>query len=164
VLQAPTGAGKTESFLLPVLRDLWQTPRVGVDGGMRCLVLYPMNALVSDQVERIYRWLQGQNRLTVFHFTSETPEDKREANGQGEPSWEACRPRTRQQARGFINRRGEVEPEYPRRTVPDIVVTNYSMLRPGASLNRSRRGASLLGSARGRDRFTSSTGPHPLRS
>lgn len=128
VLQAPTGAGKTESFLLPVLRALWQTPRIGVDGGMRCLVLYPMNALVSDQVERIYRWLQGQNRLRVFHFTSETPEDKRKANGQGEPLWEACRPRTRQQARGFVDRRGEVELEYPRRPVPDIIVTNYSML------------------------------------
>jgi ATP-dependent helicase YprA (DUF1998 family) len=67
VIRAGTGAGKTESFLLPILRDLWLSPRKTQDGGMRCLILYPMNALIADQVERIYQWLKGQCRLTVFH-------------------------------------------------------------------------------------------------
>jgi DEAD/DEAH box helicase domain-containing protein len=74
ILTAGTGLGKTEAFLLPMLHDLWTAPERRRDGGMRCLILYPMNALVADQVERIYKWLQGQDRITVFHFTSETPE------------------------------------------------------------------------------------------
>ena len=74
---------------------------------MRCLILYPTNALVADQVDRIYRWLQGQNSLTVFHFTSETPEDAHRANQRGEPQWKACRMRTRQEARGREFHNGE---------------------------------------------------------
>ncbi|MBI2432428.1 MAG: DEAD/DEAH box helicase, partial [Candidatus Hydrogenedentes bacterium] len=87
VITAGTGLGKTEAFLLPTLADLWSAPERRKDGGMRCLILYPMNALVADQVSRIYSWLQGQRRLTVFHFTSETPEDARSANKRGDPEW-----------------------------------------------------------------------------
>jgi len=125
VITAPTGAGKTEAFLLPILADLWsqKTPR---RGGMRCLILYPMNALVTDQVERLYHWLCGQTDLRVFHFTSETPEHTREAIRSGEPQWEPCRCRTRQEARGLENHQGQSisPPLLP----PDIVITNYSML------------------------------------
>jgi hypothetical protein len=113
VVQAGTGAGKTESFLLPILSDLWANERRSFAGGMRCLILYPMNALIADQVERVYKWLRGQSRLSVFHFNSETPENTYEANRRGVPLYDRCRPRTREAARS---------------SVPDIVVTNYSML------------------------------------
>ena len=49
VVTAGTGAGKTESFLLPALNELWETPRAP-GAGVRCLILYPMNALVNDQL------------------------------------------------------------------------------------------------------------------
>jgi DEAD/DEAH box helicase domain-containing protein len=126
VVTAPTGAGKTESFLLPVLQDLWKHPNRDPDGGMRCLILYPMNALVADQIERVYGWLRGQSQLTVFHFNSSTPENVRAANRTGEPRWEECRRRTRQQARGVEGVNGE-RLSRPL-MVPDIVITNYSML------------------------------------
>lgn len=128
VITAGTGLGKTEAFLLPILADLWTSPERRKDGGMKCLILYPMNALVSDQVERIYQWLKGQLRLTVFHFTSETPEDARQANKRKEPEWEPCRMRTRQEARGFETHDGQAIRERPFGNVPDIVITNYSML------------------------------------
>ena len=126
VITAGTGLGKTEAFLLPMLSDLWTAPERRKDGGMRCLILYPMNALIADQVDRVYQWLQGQNRLTVFHFTSETPEDARRANQRGEPQWEACRMRTREEARGRESHTGDSRE--PSGSVPDIVITNYSML------------------------------------
>lgn len=126
IITAGTGLGKTESFLLPMLADLWNHTERSEEGGMRCLILYPMNALVADQVERIYRWLQGQDRLTLFHFTSETPENHRFANHAGEPKWNKCRFRTRQQARGFESDEGKKMDPLGR--VPDIVITNYSML------------------------------------
>ena len=128
VITAGTGLGKTEAFLTSMLADLWNAPERQQDGGMRCLILYPMNALVADQVERIYGWLQGQRRLKVFHFTSETPEDARTANRRGEPEWEPCRMRTRQEARGFETHDGRSIVQEPFGAVPDIVITNYSML------------------------------------
>ena len=128
IITAGTGLGKTEAFLLPMLMDLWNNPKRQKDGGMRCLILYPMNALVADQVTRVYNWLQDQEKLTVFHFTSETPENSRQADKQGELRWEPCRMRTRQEARGKETHSGKSITNEPFGDVPDIVITNYSML------------------------------------
>ncbi|HEU5413374.1 MAG TPA: DEAD/DEAH box helicase [Candidatus Angelobacter sp.] len=113
VVSAGTGAGKTEAFLLPLLNDLFQHPRPQSDRGVRVVILYPINALVNDQVERLYRWLQPQSDITLFHFTSETPENEQHANSIGYPKFGPCRKRTRESAR--------LSP-------PDVLVTNYSML------------------------------------
>jgi DEAD/DEAH box helicase domain-containing protein len=112
VITAGTGAGKTEAFLLPILSGLWSHPRTVNAAGMRCLILYPMNALVTDQVTRLYQILDEQDKLSLFHFTSETPEYDRIANARGD-AWKPCRRRSRESARASI---------------PDIVITNYSML------------------------------------
>ena len=112
VVTAGTGAGKTESFLLPILSGLWSRPRKAGANGMRCLILYPMNALVTDQVTRLYELLNKQQKLSIFHFTSETPETDRQAKARDE-EWEPCRRRSRDAAR---------------ESIPDIVITNYSML------------------------------------
>jgi DEAD/DEAH box helicase domain-containing protein len=112
VVTAGTGAGKTESFLLPILSGLWSRPRKAGARGMRCLILYPMNALVTDQVTRLYELLDKQQRLSIFHFTSETPETDRQAIARGE-EWESCRRKSRDAAR---------------ENIPDVVITNYSML------------------------------------
>jgi len=111
VITAGTGAGKTEAFLLPILAGLWKQPRALNEHGMRCLILYPMNALVTDQVTRLYELLQDQNTISLFHFTSETPENDREV--KHEERWKPCRRWSREAARASI---------------PDIVITNYSML------------------------------------
>jgi Lhr-like helicase len=113
VLTAGTGAGKTEAFLLPMMNALFRDGREAQEAGVRAIVLYPMNALVNDQVERAYRWLKQQDRVKVFHFTGETPEDDEEARREGFPVFESCRLRTREQARLHV---------------PDILITNYSML------------------------------------
>ena len=120
VVTAGTGAGKTECFLLPILDDLYRHPADGKS--MRCLILYPMNALVNDQVERVRAWLRGQGKARLFHFTSETPETEADAQREGiilESGEENSFCRARQTARG------ETKPPQP---VPDIIVTNYSML------------------------------------
>src|SRR5579863_4745842 len=78
---------------------------------MRCLILYPMNALVTDQVTRLYDLLQDQDKLSLFHFTSETPENDRSV--KPEERWKPCRRWSRRAAR---------------ESIPDIVITNYSML------------------------------------
>ena len=125
VVTAATGAGKTESFLLPILDDLYRNPSRDKQGA-KCIILYPMNALVNDQVDRLYNLLKDQTHVSLFHFTSETPEDARRADRQGVPRWQPCRMRTRQEARGLETHAGkEANPPGP---TPDIVITNYSML------------------------------------
>ena len=59
-----TGSGKTESFLLPMLAHLHESAErekkedgKPVDDAIRCLILYPMNALVADQLSRIRHML-----------------------------------------------------------------------------------------------------------
>lgn len=124
IVSAGTGAGKTESFLLPMLNDIYTHPR-GDAEGVAAIVLYPMNALVADQVDRIGNWLSGQNSVRVFHFTSETPE---RFPRESEVPVHDARVLSRQQARGLETWDGRaVDREAPLR-VPDILVTNYSML------------------------------------
>jgi DEAD/DEAH box helicase domain-containing protein len=128
VVTAGTGTGKTESFLLPILNDLFTNSRTH-EQGVQCLILYPMNALVNDQVDRLYDWLQGQDHLTLFHFTGETPEDAKAADDLGVKPWEQCRMRTRREARGFETHEGKARPDGSTRgPQPDILITNYSML------------------------------------
>lgn len=128
VVTAGTGTGKTEAFLLPILDDLFSQSRDPGLPGARCFILYPMNALVNDQVDRLSTWLQGQNQVTFVHFTSETPEDKQRADREGVPVTDICRVRTRQQARGLETHEGKPIPLEQRGRVPDIIITNYSML------------------------------------
>jgi DEAD/DEAH box helicase domain-containing protein len=125
IVSAGTGAGKTESFLLPLLNLLYSERR-NKGTGCRAIILYPMNALVNDQVDRLYDWLQGQERLTLAHFTSETPEDAKKAHLV--PDYHRCRHRTRQQARGLEDHRGHRIKPSNRAEPPDILITNYSML------------------------------------
>ena len=113
IVTAPTGAGKTESFLLPMLDRLAAQRRRGV--GMRALLLYPMNALVNDQVKRLADWLGDDTATRFFHFTGETPEDQSEATKCGLERRSGAHVLTRKEAREGDER-------------PEIVVTNYSML------------------------------------
>jgi len=67
VIMTGTGSGKTESFLLPILgklaREAATNPSSFRDySAVRAMILYPMNALVNDQLGRL-RLLFGDNRV-----------------------------------------------------------------------------------------------------
>ncbi|MGO8735194.1 MAG: DEAD/DEAH box helicase [Terriglobia bacterium] len=67
IVATGTGSGKTECFLLPLLFWLLgETDEVRKCSGVRALLLYPMNALVEDQMRRlraILSWINGQAKL-----------------------------------------------------------------------------------------------------
>ncbi|WP_370034718.1 DEAD/DEAH box helicase [Qipengyuania mesophila] len=89
VIMTGTGSGKTESFLLPILGKLAREAHAKPTGfaeqpAMRALILYPMNALVNDQLGRL-RAMFGDPRLVELfkgwcgrpprfaRYTSRTP-------------------------------------------------------------------------------------------
>ncbi|MBS1982548.1 MAG: DEAD/DEAH box helicase, partial [Bdellovibrionales bacterium] len=66
VVMTGTGSGKTESFLLPILGKLATeaktTPASFERPAVRAIILYPMNALVNDQLGRL-RLLFGNSKV-----------------------------------------------------------------------------------------------------
>ncbi len=88
IVATGTGSGKTESFLMPILGSLaiesTSRPSSWELSGCRALLLYPMNALVNDQISRLRRLLgqkdvakklQGNRAHYVAFgmYTSRTP-------------------------------------------------------------------------------------------
>ncbi len=67
-----TGSGKTETFLLPILMKLANEaatkPAQFSERAVRSIILYPMNALVNDQLGRLRRLLGAP---TVRHWFTE---------------------------------------------------------------------------------------------
>ena len=88
VIMTGTGSGKTESFLMPVLanlaREASDAPKSFDSPAVRAMVLYPMNALVNDQLGRL-RAMFGDARIGALfqkwagrpprfaRYTSRTP-------------------------------------------------------------------------------------------
>lgn len=70
VVATGTGSGKTESFLMPVIGALAiegaERPASAALPGCRAMLLYPMNALVNDQLARIRRMLGDPRAAEVL--------------------------------------------------------------------------------------------------
>ena len=75
VVATGTGSGKTECFLLPILNDILKDP----SPGLRAIIIYPMNALANDQLNRLRELLKDMPQVTFGRYTGETPwkEDKK---------------------------------------------------------------------------------------
>ncbi len=62
VVTSGTGSGKTECFMVPVLEDLYRELHQNANKplvGVRALFLYPLNALINSQRERLDAWTRG---------------------------------------------------------------------------------------------------------
>lgn len=74
-----TGSGKTECFMVPMLDDLLRDQAKGRLAGVRAIVIYPLNALIESQRERLSAWTEAlQDRITFALYNGLTPETKRE--------------------------------------------------------------------------------------
>ena len=148
VVATGTGSGKTEAFLLPILFYLYREHMLGSLGpGVRALILYPMNALSNDQRDRLgaiagkLRQYGSDFEFTFGQYTGETPDNSTDARRDAERH-------ARERHPGELVFRDEM-----RRTPPNILLTNYSMLeyllirpgdRPLFDDDRSRRSVFLV--------------------
>lgn len=120
VVATGTASGKTESFLYPILFELYRQHQTGEldQPGVRALVLYPMNALANDQRERlgaICRQLRNSGSAFVPTFGQYIGETPRYGPPGGAGDGEA--------SPGELLYRDQM-----RETPPHILLTNYSML------------------------------------
>ena len=70
IVATGTGSGKTECFLIPMLGSLfdeaYSRPESFQLPGVRALILYPMNALVNDQLSRLRLLFGDQGLASLF--------------------------------------------------------------------------------------------------
>ncbi len=146
VVSTGTGSGKTECFLLPIVNKIVKEKKR--DGGaynkhVRALILYPMNALVNDQIRRLrnlMKYLPKELRVTFGRYTSETDhqvsrmadKDKFEEMWQqfAQGGGDAPQPMLEKEVAGDEDYL-ECEYRYRRQWKKggaDILVTNYAML------------------------------------
>ncbi|MCA9130470.1 MAG: DEAD/DEAH box helicase, partial [Planctomycetales bacterium] len=112
IISTGTASGKTECFLVPILDDLvreysrTQRPLSGV----RALFLYPLNALINSQRERLAAWTAGLNGGVRFSlYNGATPERIPKAKEDATPEEVLCRRTLRE-------------------NTPPVLVTNATML------------------------------------
>lgn len=76
-----TGSGKTECFMWPLMAKLADeaknSPETWCDRGVRTIIMYPMNALVSDQISRLRRLIGDPENKFVSIFRSTCGESSR---------------------------------------------------------------------------------------
>ena len=124
VVATGTASGKTESFLYPILFELYRQHLAGDLGqpGVRAMILYPMNALANDQRERLGKIIgalheaDSEFRPTFGQYIGQTPED-------AQNKWRNADWWDRNSLPGEQIFRKDM-----RKTPPHILLANYSML------------------------------------
>jgi len=127
VVSTGTGSGKTESFLLPILNSLMKEKEKNggiLTPGVRALIIYPMNALANDQVDRLRKTLADYPDITFGCYTGQT--EYRDAKAlltyqklnKDEITGEEKSPLKNE----LISR------DQMKKTPPHILITNYAML------------------------------------
>lgn len=75
-----TGSGKTECFLYPIISKCLELNDANAPAGIVAVIVYPMNALAEDQLERMRGLLAGSG-ITFGMYIGKTPEHEREVAG-----------------------------------------------------------------------------------
>jgi len=89
IVSTGTASGKTECFLIPILDDLVREYEANKNRslvGIRALFLYPLNALINSQQERLSAWTAGLDGGVRFClYNGATPDQVPEHVQKGAP-------------------------------------------------------------------------------
>ena len=106
-----TGSGKTECFLLPLLEHCRQQAGTSNNQGIKAILVYPMNALATDQAKRIAALIHStpglNNRVTAGLYIGDKDESPSPTMGPNEVI---------------------TDKQIIRDAPPDLLLTNYKML------------------------------------
>ena len=111
-----TGSGKTECFLNPVLEYCYQHRH---ERGIKALIIYPMNALATDQAGRMAKSIFESPRLAEARITA----GMYVGGGRGKGAVMMSKPDKENGILGVIT-----DHETMINNPPDILLTNYKML------------------------------------
>ena len=121
LLTTGTGSGKTECFLYPILDYCYHCNQYERQTGVKVIIMYPMNALASDQAKRLAETIWDDERLrdkvTAGLFVGEGIDAKDYPRDMGPDH--------------IIENRDAILD-----TVPDILLTNFKMLDYGLMRQR----------------------------
>lgn len=118
IVSTGTGSGKTESFLYPILDSLLKEKEAGTLGpGVRALILYPMNALARDQLDRLSDILKTYPDITFGSYT-----------GEVEHKYDVALELYKRMYNKSPIKNELISREQIKDTPPNILITNYSML------------------------------------
>jgi ATP-dependent helicase YprA (DUF1998 family) len=134
-----TATGKTEAFLYPIVDDLLRQRDRGVRSGLTAILIYPMNALANDQLDRL-RDMLGGTGISFGQWVGTTPDAESGVTvdrfeGSSRPAYLAERRKRREQAQAEDRAVRPLAPpeeccseEDIRQRQPRILLTNYRQL------------------------------------
>ncbi len=79
-----TGSGKTECFLYPIISQCLELRDAHADPGICAVIVYPMNALAEDQLDRLRGLLAG-TQIPFAMYVGKTPEEDSKVTGERLP-------------------------------------------------------------------------------
>ena len=138
IIATGTSSGKTLCYQIPILDDLLRDP----SAGLRAIIIYPLNALVNDQLGEWEQMLKGYPHIRFARFTGQTPnsQERYEERLRAVISEQlADKDLTEQERQREVKRRLEeqlrTDPqnrlnhrEAIRANPPQVLITNFSML------------------------------------
>ena len=125
IVSTGTGSGKTESFMLPIINSLINEKKEKgfISPGVRALLVFPMNALANDQLDRLRKMFKDYPDITFGSYTGQTKHTEKVAydnyinlNGKRNDGFNTP----------LKNER--ISRESMKENPPHILITNYAML------------------------------------
>ncbi|NCC50058.1 MAG: DEAD/DEAH box helicase [Spartobacteria bacterium] len=80
LISTGTGSGKSECFLYPIISRCLELRDVGAEPGICAVIVYPMNALAEDQLQRLRELLAGSG-ISFGMYVGKTPEREADVSG-----------------------------------------------------------------------------------
>lgn len=118
VVTTGTGSGKTECFMYPIINAILEEINSGnSQPGVRAIFLFPLNALVYDQIDRLRTYLQNFHNINYGFYTGKTPENEKTKEYREQKAYLDQLPKNE-----LVTR------EKMKENPPHILFTNYSML------------------------------------
>lgn len=118
VVATGTSSGKTLCYQIPILDDLLKDN----SAGLRAIIIYPLNALVNDQLDEWQKMLQNHPQIKFARFTGQTPNNEIIYEGRLKEA--------------FRQRVAEDQPHLTQRDIERAVIEKLEVERDNAPKNR----------------------------